>query len=197
MSRMAGMPFRLLGLALCFAVVPAFWMGAMAYGAHAETRAVTTVSSVDLARYAGDWFEVARYPNWFQKKCAGDVKATYAQRPDGRITVTNRCRTADGDTTEAAGIARVVDETTRAKLKVRFAPSFLSFLPFVWGDYWILGLDEDYRWAVVGSPDRNYLWILSRTPALEPAMYDKAVAQARANGFDVSRLQRTNQAASR
>jgi apolipoprotein D and lipocalin family protein len=170
-------------------------MSAMAYDSQADAKAVTTVSSVDLARYAGDWFEVARYPNWFQKKCAGDVKATYAQRPDGRIDVTNRCRTADGKTTAAAGIARVVDETTRAKLKVRFAPSFLSFLPFVWGDYWIIALDEQYRWAVVGSPDRNYLWILSRTPALDQALFDKAVAQAGANGFDASRLQRTSQTA--
>ncbi len=155
--------------------------------------AVTTVPSVDLDRYAGDWFEIARFPNRFQKKCVGDVKASYARRPDGRIDVTNSCRTAEGGTAVAKGVARVEDSATRARLKVRFAPSVLSFLPFVWGDYWIIGLDDDYRWAVVGSPDRNYLWILSRTRELDETTFQQAVGRARANGFDVAKLQRTKQ----
>ncbi len=154
---------------------------------------VTTVPSVDLDRYAGDWFEIARFENRFQQKCAGDVKASYARRPDGRIDVTNSCRTADGGTTVAKGVARVEDAATRSKLKVRFAPALLSFLPFVWGDYWIIGLDDNYRWALVGSPDRSYLWILSRTPQMDQALFDQALARARANGFDVSKLQRTKQ----
>ena len=155
--------------------------------------AVQTVTSVNLDRYAGDWFEIARFPNRFQESCAGDVRASYARRSDGRIDVINRCRKADGRVTEARGVARVVDTRTAAKLKVRFAPAVLSFLPFVWGDYWILGLAGDYSWAVVGSPDRNYLWILSRTPALEAAAYESALAAARASGFDVNRLVKTNQ----
>ena len=151
---------------------------------------VRTVPAVDLDRYAGDWFEVARYPNWFQRRCAGDVRASYARRTDGWIDVVNRCATADGSVIEARGVARVTDAQTRARLKVRFAPAVLSFLPFVWGDYWIIGLADDYTWAVVGSPDRNYLWILARTPRLNAAAFDRAVAAARASGFDTSRLSR-------
>jgi apolipoprotein D and lipocalin family protein len=149
---------------------------------------VRTVPAVDLDRYAGDWFEVARYPNWFERNCTGEVRASYARRADGDIDVVNRCTKSDGSITEARGLARVVDAKTRAKLQVRFAPAVLSFLPFVWGDYWILGLAPDYSWAVVGSPDGKYLWILARTARLDPASYARAVEAAKANGFDPSRL---------
>jgi apolipoprotein D and lipocalin family protein len=147
---------------------------------------VRTVPFVDLDRYAGGWFEIARFPNRFQRECVGDVRATYARRPDGRIDVVNRCRTAGGET-EARGVARIVDEQAFAKLKVRFAPAWLSFLP-VWGDYWIIGLAPDYSWAVVGDPDRDYLWILARTPQLDEQSTAAATAAARNNGFDVERL---------
>jgi apolipoprotein D and lipocalin family protein len=157
---------------------------------------VSTVERVDLDRYTGQWFEVARFPNRFQRQCAGDVRATYIQRPDGRIDVVNECRKEDGSTETARGIARVVDERTQAKLKVRFAPSFLSFLPFVWGDYWVIGLADDYSWATVGSPDREYLWILSRTPQLDAEARAQAEARAAANGFDTGRLVPTEQAGS-
>jgi apolipoprotein D and lipocalin family protein len=149
---------------------------------------VRTVPSVDLERYAGDWFEVSRYPNRFQRDCAGDVRASYARRPDGTIDVVNRCAKADGSVIEARGLARVADAQTRAKLKVRFAPAALSFLPFVWGDYWIIGLADDYSWAVVGSPDRQYLWILSRRARLDATAFERAMAAVRANGFDSGRL---------
>lgn len=155
--------------------------------------AVRTVPKVDLARYAGDWFEIARFPNRFQKKCAGDVRARYTRRQDGRIDVVNSCTTVGGQTTTAKGEARVVDRDTSARLEVRFAPAVLSFLPFVWGDYWIIGLADDYSWAVVGSPDRQYLWILSRTPELRTPEYDSALEAARRNGFDTTRLVRTPQ----
>jgi len=149
--------------------------------------AVRTVPRVDLQRYAGDWYEVARFPNRFQRRCLGDVRATYTVRPDGRLDVLNQCRT-EGGAIDAKGIARVVDTRTSARLKVRFAPAALSFLPFVWGDYWILGLAPDYSWSVVGSPDRNYLWILSRTPGLPTPFLAAAVDIARVNGFDAGRL---------
>lgn len=155
---------------------------------------VTTVPAVDLDRYVGTWFEVARFDNFFQRGCAGDVTAAYAKRPDGRLDVVNRCRRADGSVTVAAGIARAVDTTTRAKLKVRFAPAFLSWLPMVWGDYWIIGLADDYSWAVIGTPDHKYLWVLSRTPVLDEAQYKRALAITRANGFDDRQLRPTTQA---
>jgi apolipoprotein D and lipocalin family protein len=156
---------------------------------------VRTVAFVDLNRYAGDWFEIARFPNRFQRQCLGDVRASYGRRPDGRLDVVNRCRTADGQT-EARGVARIADEQTFARLKVRFAPAWLSWLPPVWGDYWIVGLAPDYSWAVVGDPGRDYLWILGRAPRLDDESAAAARAAARASGFDVERLVPTPQAGS-
>jgi apolipoprotein D and lipocalin family protein len=153
---------------------------------------VRTVERVDVNRYVGEWLEIARFPNRFQRQCAGDVRAIYARRQDGRIDIVNRCRKTDGSTTEARGIARVVDTRTSAKLKVRFAPALLGFLPMVWGDYWIVGLASDYSWTVVGSPDRKYLWILSRAATLEGDALAAALETARANQFDVDRLVTTS-----
>jgi apolipoprotein D and lipocalin family protein len=161
--------------------------------APAETRPpVRTVPFVDLNRYIGDWFEIARFPNRFQRQCIGDVRASYARRPDGRLDVVNRCRTIEGQT-EAAGVARIVNERTFAQLKVRFAPAWLSFISAVWGDCWIIGLAPDYSWAVVGDPGREYLWILARTPHLDDQSLAAARAIARDNGFDVERLVPTPQ----
>jgi apolipoprotein D and lipocalin family protein len=158
----------------------------------AQTPPVRTVPFVDLDRYAGNWFEIARFPNRFQRECVGDVRATYARRPDGRLDVVNRCRIVEGET-EARGVARIVDERTSAKLKVRFAPAWLSWLPMVWGDYWIIGLPPDYSWAVVGEPGRKYLWILARAPQLDDESIAAARAAARASGYDVERLVPTPQ----
>jgi apolipoprotein D and lipocalin family protein len=177
-----------------WAVGIALAAAAMLLPAAARAQApVRTVPFVDLDRYAGDWFEIARFPNRFQRQCTGDVRASYARRQDGRLDVVNRCRTADGET-EARGVARIVDEQTFARLKVRFAPAWLSFLPVVWGDYWVIGLAPDYSWAVVGDPGRDYLWILSRTPRLDEKSAAAARAAAQDNGFDVERLVPTPQA---
>ena len=149
---------------------------------------------VDLARYAGRWYEVARLPNRYQDQCSGDVVATYTPLPDGRITVVNECRKEDGQTTRVEGVARRADDRgPAARLKVRFAPAWLSLLPFVWGDYWIVELDHDYRHAVVGDPSRKYLWILSRTPVMDPTTYESLVTAAGRLGFDATRLVRTPQ----
>jgi apolipoprotein D and lipocalin family protein len=152
------------------------------------------VDSVDLNRYAGKWFEIARLPNKFQKQCTGDVVVQYAVRPDARVDVINQCRTADGQVEQARGIARKAgDGKNSAVLQVRFAPAILSFLPMVWGDYWIIGLGPDYTWAVVGVPSREYLWILSRTPRLSVSAWEQALEIARGNGFDVSKIVKTSQ----
>ena len=153
------------------------------------------VAPVDLQRYAGIWHEQARLPNRFQKQCAGPVSAEYTPQPDGTVQVVNRCVREDGNFDEAVGTARVVPvagQPGAGRLEVRFAPAWLSWLPLVWGDYWILGLADDYSWAVVGSPDRAYLWILARTSTLETARLDAARAAARANGFDTDRLAMTH-----
>jgi apolipoprotein D and lipocalin family protein len=153
---------------------------------------VRPVAHVDLTRYAGQWFEIARFPNWFQKKCAGDVAVIYTLNEDGRLTVDNRCRNAAGATERAVGVARLAtNDGSNSRLKVRFAPAALSFLPFVWADYWVIALADDYSHAIVGTPNRDYLWFLSRTPAVSPELYDQLVQAAATQGFDTTRLQRT------
>jgi apolipoprotein D and lipocalin family protein len=151
------------------------------------------VPDVDLTRYAGTWYEIARLPNRFQAKCAGEVVAAYELQSDGRIVVTNRCRTTTGDVTVATGIARRVDGRPASVLEVRFAPAFLSFLPAVWGDYQIIALGRDYDHAVVGTPDRSYLWVLSRTPRMDADLYRRLLDGAKAQGFDVAKIVETRQ----
>ena len=153
-----------------------------------------TIAALDVPRYMGTWFEIARFPNRFQKKCAGDVRADYSLDPDGRVRVANRCRLADGRMTEAVGIARQIGPATSPKLEVRFAPAWLSFIPFVWGKYWVLDLDDDYRLVAVGEPGRDYLWVLSRTPTVERGQYDALLARLAAKGYDTGRLEVTRQA---
>lgn len=149
------------------------------------------VPQLDYERYAGRWFELARLPFRYERDCVSDVTASYAPRPDGRVTVTNRCVLANGTFQEAEGVARRVDGQPPSVLKVRFAPAFLSFLPMVWGDYQVIALGADYQYALVGTPDRAYLWLLSRTPQMDPALYDELVEQARSQGFDVAALIKT------
>ncbi len=148
---------------------------------------LTVVPSVDLARYAGKWYEIARLPNWFQRGCASKSTATYTLRSDGKITVVNECRQADGRLKSVKGTARVADpHGPNTKLKVTF------FWPFS-GNYWIIDLDPDYRWAVVGEPRRDYLWILSRDPKMDEGLYRQIVGRIQEQGYDVSRLQKTPQ----
>lgn len=156
-----------------------------------EPQPLKLVDTIDLKRYAGTWYEVARLPNRFQDDCVGDVSATYSLRADGNIDVVNKCREAEG-WNEAKGVARRADDVNSdAALEVRFAPAILSLLPNVWGDYRVIGLDPEYRWAVVGEPKREYLWILSRTKEMSAADYNRALEIAKANGFDVTKLQKT------
>lgn len=157
-------------------------------GNHANGAAeLQTVSHVDLERYVGDWYEIARLPNEFEESCVGST-AYYSLRSDGRLAVTNRCRedALRGDEKSICGTARVVDQNTNAKLKVTF------FWPFE-GDYWVIDLDPEYRWAVVGEPKRRYLWILSRTPTLDARTYDGILARLPAAGYDPALLVRTPQ----
>ena len=154
---------------------------------------LATVPSVDLNRYAGRWYEVARYPNRFQKQCTGNTSADYKLLPNGRIEVLNQCRKSDGSIKAAKGEARIVDSATNSKLEVRFAPSFLSFLPFVWGDYWITDLGSNYEYSVVGDPGRKYFWILAREPKLDEQTYAGILERAKRNGFDTAKVIKTPQ----
>jgi len=152
---------------------------------------LATVPKVDLDRYAGRWHELARTPNWFQRNCAADVTADYARRPDGTVSVVNGCRRADGAVDRSEGTARVVDPATNAKLEVAFAPQALRWIPAVWGNYWVIELAPDYRYAIVGEPSREYLWVLSRTPTLDDATWKSIDARIAAAGYDRSKVTRT------
>jgi len=154
---------------------------------------VQAIPSLDLTRYMGTWHEIAKFPNSFQKKCARATTAQYTLHADGTVHVLNSCVRANGDTTRAEGVARLADRHGAAsKLKVRFAPAFLAWLPFVWGDYWVIDLAADYSYAVVGEPGRTYLWILGRTPQMEQQTYDAIIQRIRQQGYDTSTLQRTS-----
>lgn len=144
-------------------------------GACASPQPLPTAGAVDLQRYYGTWYEIARLPNRFQAMCASDVRAHYAPDDDG-IAVVNSCRTGDGRLEQAEGVAHVVAGSGGSKLRVSF------FRPF-YGGYWILALDSDYRWVLVGEPARRYAWVLARTPELDDATLARLLDQAGALGF--------------
>ncbi|MBN1480133.1 hypothetical protein EH223_19425 [candidate division KSB1 bacterium] len=151
------------------------------YAQH-EQQTVKTVEFVDLDRYAGLWYEIAKIPNRFQKRCASGTTAEYKLIDNGYVQVINRCREANGDQASIKGRARVVDSRTNARLQVSFVRFFGK--NWFWGDYWIIGLDKNYQWAVVGHPDRTYGWILSRTPEMAESDLQSCYQILREQGYD-------------
>jgi apolipoprotein D and lipocalin family protein len=156
-------------------------------------QAVKTIASLDVTRYLGTWYEIAKFPNWFQKKCVSNTKAVYTAKPDGNLRVLNSCKTAGGETSEAEGLARQIGAKDSPKLEVRFAPEWLSFLPLVWGDYWVIDIDPQYQVAAVSDPRREYLWVLSRTPQLDPKVYADLLQRLKQQQFDIQKLELTSQ----
>ncbi|HQR84910.1 MAG: lipocalin [Polynucleobacter sp. 24-46-87] len=154
---------------------------------------VKTIPSLDVPRYLGTWYEIAKFPNWFQKKCVSNTKAVYSLKDDGKLKVLNSCKTASGEVSEAQGTARQMGASDSPKLEVRFAPDWLSFLPLVWGDYWVIDLDSQYQVAAVSDPRREYLWVLSRTPQLDAAVYDALLKRLQEQQFDIRKLELTQQ----
>ena len=150
------------------------------------------VSSVDLPRYMGKWYEIANFPAFFQKDCVANVTADYALTADGDVTVINACDQSDGSRKVAEGLAKSVSDSN-AKLKVSFLPKWLRWLPFGEGDYWILKLDDSYQTVLVGSPDCKYLWILARSPSVSAQTYQSYRQSAADMGYDVSKLKKTRQ----
>jgi apolipoprotein D and lipocalin family protein len=148
-----------------------------------EHNKLKVVPHVELKRYIGKWYEIAHLPARFQEGC-NDTTATYTLSEDGSISVLNECR-KDGKVKQAKGKAKVVDKNSGAKLKVTF------FWPF-YGDYWIINLGEDYDYAVVGAPNRKYLWILNRTPQMDDKLFSQLIESAKSQGFDVSNLIKTS-----
>ena len=154
---------RLAGASLCAAAATA---GCVAPDGAAGPP-LATVSAFDPDRYLGRWHEVARLPNSFQRDCAGEVTADYTEMPDGLIRVVNTCRDRDGRWETAEGWARATGDDDNGKLEVTFLGIFGRPIWLAAGDYWVIGLDRDYRWAIVGAPDRQYGWILARGPTLD------------------------------
>ena len=152
---------------------------------------VKTVSFVDLKKYSGKWYEIAKIPNRFQKGCVRNTTAEYKLREDGDIDVINKCIEEDGSVNEAEGLAKVVDEKTNSKLEVSFV-SIFGFHLF-WGDYWIIGLDKNYEYAVVGHPERKYGWILSRTPKLSEEKLNEAFDILKETGYDSAKFEMSRQ----
>jgi len=149
------------------------------------TEPLPTVQQIDLDRYAGRWYEISRLPMWFERNCVDNITAHYTIRSDARIDVINSCRTEKGRIS-ARGIAEVPDTAHPGQLRVRFAADWMAWLPVVWGDYWIIDLDPEYRWVMVGAPSRGYLWILARTPALDQTIVAQLKSHATQLGFDVT-----------
>lgn len=152
-----------------------------------------TVPAVDLARYMGTWYEIARLPMRHEPEDATDITATYALKDNGKVEVLNRMRRR-GEVEEALGEASAIDDSG-SRLEVSFLPEGLRWIPFTRGDYWIIGLEPDYSVALVGSPDRKYLWLLARTPRIAPETREHYLGLARAQGFDLTRLIDTPQSA--
>lgn len=152
-----------------------------------------SIPKIELGRYLGLWYEVAKYPNRFQKDCVSDTSAEYRLMTDGRLEVLNRCRLSNGEMNQARGVAMQTGGASSAKLLVRFAPAWLAFLPFVWGDYWVIDLDDDYALAAVSEPKREYLWILSRSPVVEESRYSALIDRLARMGFDPGKLEKTVQ----
>lgn len=171
----------ILVLALCVT------MGGCPYAERATPDPPETVPHVDLKRYIGVWYEIARYPHSFQEGCVGS-RATYSLRDDGKITVLNECYVGslDGELRSAKGKAWIIDKASNAKLKVSF------FWPFS-GDYWIIDLGRDYEYAVIGHPKRTYLWILSRTKTMREEVYEEILSRLRKSHYDTAKLIKTPQ----
>ena len=148
---------------------------------------ITTVDHVDLSRYVGTWYEISKIPNSFQDHCIKNTTANYIINEDGDIIVMNKCIDEDGEFDDADGLAIVVDKGTNSKLEVSFVSLFGWHL--FWGDYWILGLDEDYKYAVIGTPSRKYGWILSRTPQMLDSDLENCYKIFEKNGYDQSKFE--------
>ena len=168
-------------------------LGSSQVMAQQADQSVKTIATLDVPRYLGTWYEIAKFPNWFQKKCVSNTKAVYTAKPDGNLRVLNSCKTAGGETSEAEGLARQIGAKDSPKLEVRFAPEWLSFIPLVWGDYWVIDLDPQYQVAAVSDPRREYLWVLSRTPQLDPKVYADLLQRLKQQQFDIQKLELTTQ----
>lgn len=150
------------------------------------------IESLDAQRYMGRWYEIAKFPNRFQTHCLADTRADYRLLKTGRVEVINQCKTASGQMDVAKGSARFVGPEGSPKFEVRFAPEWMEFVPMVWGKYWVIDIDKDYTLAAVSEPNREFLWVLSRTPSLDEKRWNALMARLEAMGLSIGKLERTS-----
>ena len=179
-------------LAMGRGLVVVLWATLLPFASFAE-QPVKSIAELDISRYMGPWYETAKLPNWFQRKCVQGTQAQYKILGPQRIEVTNKCTTATGEEIKAVGVARPNSSGQVAQLEVRFAPDWTAWLPLVWGAYWVLDLDPDYQLAAVGDPTRSYLWILSRSPVVSATQYENLLQRLNVMGFDITKLEKTRQ----
>ncbi|OFR07560.1 hypothetical protein HMPREF2907_03720 [Neisseria sp. HMSC055H02] len=168
-------------------------LGTMCFAAYAQSESLPplqTVPQVDVQRYAGQWYEIARLPMPYQSHCVSDVTAFYKIKNKDTISVTNRCLKADGTWSAAEGLA-YVQNAENTKLSVTFLPKAIRWLPVGKAPYWVMALDSNYQYAMIGQPDRKYLWLLSRKPSMDESVYQAYLQQAKEQGYDLSALIRT------
>ena len=182
--------FKLAKIVVGGAVLVGLGMATMAY---AQTKPLHVVEKVELDKYLGVWYEVARKPMYFQNKCDRDVSATYTLNENGNIAVDNRCYAQDGKLNQSSGEAFVQNAPFNSKLKVSFLPESIRWLPVGRGDYWILKIADDYQTVLVGEPKRKYMWVLSRSAQPDPAVVKEYLDYAQSVGFDLSYIIHTKQ----
>ena len=182
--------YTLAKIALGGAVLVGLGMATMAY---AQTKPLQTVERVELDKYLGVWYEVARKPLYFQNKCDRDVTATYTLNENGNVVVDNRCYTKEGKLTQSIGEAFIQNAPFNSKLKVSFLPEAIRWLPFGRGDYWVLKLDENYQTVLVGEPRRKYMWVLSRSQQPDQAVVNEYLEYAKTLGYDLGDVIHTKQ----
>lgn len=163
----------------------------MATMAYAQNPPLKTVEKLELDRYLGVWYEVARKPLYFQNKCDRDVSATYTLNENGNVNVDNKCLSKDGSLNQSIGEAYIQNAPANSKLKVSFLPSAIRWLPFGRGDYWVLKIDDNYQTVLVGEPDRKYMWILSRTAQPNEQVVGEYLDYAKSVGYDLGDVIKT------
>lgn len=190
MTNFPKVSYRIGKIALGSALLLGLGAATMAY---AKDEPLKTVDKVELDRYLGVWYEVARKPLYFQKKCDRNVTATYTLNENGNINVDNRCYSHDGKLNQSVGEAFIQNQPYNSKLKVSFLPSAIRWMPFGRGDYWILKIDADYQTVLVGEPGRKYMWVLSRTSQPNEKVVKEYLDYAKSVGYDLGDVINTKQ----